>query len=413
MTSARRVAAATRSRTLTRSPTVVGYATCPLTEEVLALTEALVARASVSPDDAGCQELLIGRLERAGFQVERMRFGDVDNFWAVHPGSGIDATRPGPRLVLAGHTDVVPSGPVDAWSSAPFEPTVRDGHLYGRGAADMKSSLAAMVVAAERFTANHPNHPGCLGFLITSDEEADAVDGTVRVVEELGRRGVGIDHCVVGEPSSTARVGDVIRVGRRGSFSGHATVKGIQGHVAYPDQAVNPIHSGALALGKLVNTPWDDGDADFPPTSFQVSNVRAGTGAGNVIPGTFECSFNFRFNPEQTPEALALAVRRAFETAGADAKIDWHLSGMPFITRDGLLIDAARGAIAEIAGLDTRTSTSGGTSDGRFIAPTGAEVVEFGPVNETIHKVDERVALADLAPLSRIYETILERVLLA
>ena len=382
-----------------------------LTDEVFALTQALVARPSVSPDDAGCQEILIERLEAAGFGVERMRFGEVDNLWAVHPGPDPGATAPGPRFVLAGHTDVVPSGPVDAWSSPPFEPTVRDGFLYGRGAADMKSSLAAMVVAAERFVANHPHHAGCLGFLITSDEEADAVDGTVRVVAELARRGVGIDYCVVGEPSSTARVGDVIRVGRRGSFGATATVKGIQGHVAYPDQAVNPIHSAARALGTLVDTTWDEGDADFPPTSFQVSNVRAGTGASNVIPGACECSFNFRFNPKQTHDGLKAAVKRAFEAAGADAEFDWRLSGMPFITRGGKLIGAVREAVADIAGLETQTSTSGGTSDGRFIAPTGAEVVELGPVNETIHRVDERVALADLAPLSRIYEAILGRVL--
>ena len=350
------------------------------------------------------------RLEGAGFAVERMRFGEVDNFWAMHPSPCSDAAVREPLLVLAGHTDVVPSGPAVAWSSPPFEPTERDGFLYGRGCADMKSSLAAMVVAAERFVANHPDHPGSLGFLITSDEEADAVDGTVRVVEELFRRGVRIDYCVVGEPSSTARIGDVIRVGRRGSLGATATVRGVQGHVAYPDQAVNPIHSAVEALKTLVNTTWDEGDADFPPTSFQVSNVRAGTGATNVIPGEFECAFNFRFNPKQTPDGLAAAVERAFEAAGADATIDWKLSGMPFITRGGRLIDAVRGAIADIAG-QTETSTSGGTSDGRFIAPTGAEVVELGPVNETIHQVDERVALADLAPLARIYEAIVERLL--
>ena len=381
-----------------------------LTDEVLALTQALVARASVSPDDAGCQELLIERLESAGFAVERMPFGNVDNFWAIHPGTGRGAARE-PTLVLAGHTDVVPSGPVDAWSSPPFEPTVRDGFLFGRGAADMKSSLAAMVVAAEHFVANHPLHAGCLGFLVTSDEEADAVDGTVRVVEELVRRGVGIDYCVVGEPSSTSRVGDVIRVGRRGSFGATATVKGIQGHVAYPDQAINPIHVAACALGTLLDTTWDEGDADFPPTSFQVSNVRAGTGASNVIPGEFECAFNFRFNPKQSPDGLKAAVERAFERAGANTEFDWRLSGMPFITRGGRLIDAVRHAVADVGGLETRTSTSGGTSDGRFIAPMGTEVVELGPVNETIHQVDERVALADLAPLSRIYEAILERLL--
>ncbi|MDE0039764.1 MAG: succinyl-diaminopimelate desuccinylase [Gammaproteobacteria bacterium] len=384
-----------------------------MTDEVLALTQALVGHPSVSPDDAGCQELLIGRLEGAGFAVERMRFGEVDNFWAEHPSAcGHTAVRE-PRLVLAGHTDVVPSGPAASWSSPPFEPTVRDGFLYGRGAADMKSSLAAMVVAAERFVADHPDHPGCLGLLVTSDEEADAVDGTVRVVQELVRRGVGIDYCIVGEPSSSARVGDVIRVGRRGSLGATAKVKGLQGHVAYPEQAVNPIHSAVAALKTLVNATWDEGDSDFPPTSFQVSNVRAGTGAGNVIPGEFECAFNFRFNPTQTPDRLKAAVERAFEGAGADAEFDWRLSGMPFITRGGKLVDAVRQAIADVVGLETQTSTSGGTSDGRFIAPTGAEVVEIGPVNETIHQVNERVALADLAPLSRFYEVILKQMLLA
>ena len=385
-----------------------------LTDEVLSLTRAMVARASVSPRDAGCQELLITRLERVGFAVERMPFGDVDNFWAVHPipAPGTSAISE-PRLILAGHTDVVPSGPLDSWTSPPFEPTVRDGFLYGRGTADMKSSLAAMVIAAERFVANHPDHPGCLGFLITSDEEADAVDGTVRVVEELDRRGIGIDYCVVGEPSSSARVGDTVRIGRRGSFGGTVTVRGVQGHVAYPDQAVNPIHSAVQALARLAATTWDEGDADFPPTSFQVSNVQAGTGASNVIPGEFACSVNFRFNPRQTPDGLAAAVTRAFAAAGADATFDWKLSGMPFITRGGKLIDAVRQAIASVAGLDTRTSTSGGTSDGRFIAPAGAQVVELGPVNDTIHQVDERVPLADLAPLARMYEEIARRVLLA
>ena len=383
-----------------------------LDDQVLALTEALVARPSISPDDAGCQEILIDRLENAGFLIERMPFGDVDNLWAVHPGPSCDTQPAQPRLVFAGHTDVVPSGPPAEWSSPPFEPRVRDGFLYGRGTADMKASLAAMVVAAERFVAENPDHRGCLGLLITSDEEADAVDGTVRVVDELSRRGVGIDYCVVGEPSSTTHVGDVIRIGRRGSLGGKATVKGIQGHVAYPDQAVNPIHSAALALGALTSTTWDSGDADFPPTSFQVANVHAGTGATNVIPGELTCSFNFRFNPQQTPAGLMAAVVQAFETAGAETVFDWALSGMPFITRGGMLIDAVRQAVKQITGVETETSTSGGTSDGRFIAPTGAEVVELGPVNETIHKVNERVALADLAPLSRIYGEIIKGMLL-
>ena len=384
-----------------------------LTRDVLALTQSLVARPSVSPEDEGCQEILIERLAKAGFAVQRMPFGDVNNFWAVHPRAVHRFQHDGgePRLVLAGHTDVVPSGPVAAWSSPPFEPTIRDGFLYGRGAADMKSSLAAMVVAAERFVAGHPGHRGALAFLVTSDEETDAVDGTVRVVEELARRRIGIDYCVVGEPSSSARVGDVVRVGRRGSFDGTARVKGVQGHVAYPHQAVNPIHPAAVALGTLATRTWDEGDEEFPPTSFQVSNVRAGTGATNVIPGEFHCSFNFRFNPRQTPGNLLAAVEGAFEAAGADAEFDWRLSGMPFITRGGKLVDAVHHAIASVTGIETEKSTSGGTSDGRFIAPTGAEVVELGPVNDTIHKVDERVALADLAPLASMYQEILKRLL--
>ena len=387
---------------MTTSPSGV-----PGAEQVLAFTEALIERPSVSPDDCGCQELMLERLAKSGFECERMRFGDVDNFWATH-GAG----RGGEQLIFAGHTDVVPTGPPADWVSPPFEPTIRDGFLYGRGAADMKSSLAAMLVAAERFVAKHPDHPGTLAFLVTSDEEADAVDGTVRVVETLRRRGVELGCCVVGEPSSTACVGDVVRVGRRGSLSGVATVSGVQGHVAYPHLAVNPIHKAAAALSDLAAKRWDDGDDDFPATTFQVSNIHAGTGAGNVIPGELECRFNFRFNPRQTPEQLQAAVARAFAAAGADCKIEWRLSGLPFITRGGALIAAAKQAIAAVAGIHTQTSTSGGTSDGRFIAPAGAQVVELGPVNDTIHKVDERVAVADLGPLMRMYEQIAEALLL-
>ena len=374
-----------------------------LTAEVLALTRRLVERPSVSPDDCGCQGILGERLRAAGFAVESMRFGAVDNFWAVYPGGGTPSDRvwdpAEPRVVFAGHTDVVPSGPEEAWTSPPFEPTERDGFLYGRGTADMKSSLAAMVTAVERFVRNHPRPAGTVALLITSDEEADAVDGTVRVVEELARRRIGIDYCVVGEPSSATRLGDVIRIG-------------VQGHVAYPDKVVNPIHPTATALNDLVATTWDTGDADFPPTSFQVSNINAGTGATNVVPGELECAFNFRFNPQQTPGDLLAAVEKAFVDAEADCEFDWSLSGMPFITQEGKLLEAVRKSIAAVAGVDTETSTSGGTSDGRFIAPTGAEVVELGPVNDTIHKVDERVAIGDLAPLSRMYEQILERLLL-
>ena len=373
-------------------------------QEVLALTEALVQRPSVSPRDEGCQSVLIERLERCGFAIERMPFGDVSNFWATH-GAGA------PRLVFAGHTDVVPPGPDDAWQSPPFEPTRRDGFLYGRGAADMKSSLAAMVVAAERFVAAQPRHRGTLAFLITSDEEAEAVDGTVRVVETLTARATRIDFCVVGEPSSSERLGDVVRIGRRGSLSGSAVVQGVQGHVAYPQLAVNPIHHAVGALHDLAQRRWDDGDEDFPPTTFQVSNINAGTGAGNVVPGELDCQFNFRFSPLQQPAALCAAVEGAFVRAGADCRIDWKLSGNPFITRGGALVTAVEEAIASVTGVTTQTSTSGGTSDGRFIAPTGAQVVEFGPVNETIHKVNERVRIADLAPMALVYEHVAAKLL--
>ncbi len=375
------------------------------TADVLELARALIARPSVSPHDHGCQDILIERLQAGGFAIEQMRFGEVDNFWAVH-GSGE------PCIAFAGHTDVVPAGPEHEWRSPPFQPTLRDGYLYGRGAADMKSSLAAMVRAAERFVARYPEHPGMLALLVTSDEEADAVDGTVRVVDALVRRCQRIDYCVVGEPSSTARLGDVVRVGRRGSLNGTATVQGVQGHVAYPDQADNPIHAAAAALGELVATRWDGGDDDFPPTSFQVSNIHAGTGAGNVIPGELECWFNFRFNPRQAPETLKAMVARAFAAAGAECQLAWKLSGMPFITRGGTLVEAARQAVAAVAGLEARTSTSGGTSDGRFIAPAGAQLVELGPVNETIHKSNERIRVADLAPLAHMYEQIVSRLLL-
>ena len=369
---------------------------------VQALTAALIERPSVSPDDAGCQQLLGARLAAAGFAVQPMRFGAVDNFWATH-GAGA------PTVVFAGHTDVVPPGPATAWKSPPFVPTVRGGCLYGRGAADMKSSLAAMVVAAERFAAARPGHAGTLAMLVTSDEEAEAVDGTARVVAALRQRGVRLDYCVVGEPSSALRLGDTVRIGRRGSLSGAATVRGVQGHVAYPDQAVNPIHLAVAPLQRLTSAVWDDGDADFPPTSFQVSNIEAGTGAGNVVPGELACRFNFRFNPSQTPERLRRAVERAFSGLACD--FSWQLSGAPFLTRGGRLVAAVRAAIRAELGIATATSTSGGTSDGRFIAPAGAEVVELGPVNATIHKRNERVRLADLGPLARVYHAVAERLL--
>ena len=348
------------------------------------------------------RSLLGERLERAGFAVAPMPFGDVANFWATH---GAGATT----LIFAGHTDVVPPGPAAGWDSPPFAPTLRDGFLFGRGAADMKSSLAAMVVALERFVAAHPQHPGRLAMLVTSDEEADAVDGTAKVVAALRARSERLDYCVVGEPSSSQRLGDVVRVGRRGSLSGAATVRGVQGHVAYPDQAVNPIHAALEPLRRLAARAWDAGDADFPPTSFQISNIDAGTGAGNVIPGELRCRFNFRFNPTQTPAGLRRAVEEAF--AGVPCEFEWHLSGEPFLTRPGALLDAVQAALRAELGIEATTSTSGGTSDGRFIAPAGAEVVELGPVNATIHKRNECVALADLGPLARVYGAIAERLL--
>lgn len=371
----------------------------------LALTRELVALPSVTPEDGGCQDLMIRRLTSLGFAVERLAFGDVKNFWARRGSSG-------PLFVFAGHTDVVPTGPNEAWVSPPFVPEIRDGHLYGRGAADMKSGLAAMLVAAERFLGNHDGHRGSIGFLITSDEEGSAVDGTARVVEWLRNRGAAIDYCLVGEPSSRQHVGDVVRVGRRGSLSATLTVKGIQGHVAYPEDASNPIHSVLGALHDLSRREWDRGNAFFPPTSFQISNINAGTGASNVIPGELTAQFNFRFNTEQTADGLRAEAHAALEASGADFELDWATTGQPFLTRPGRLTQAVLDAVRDITGRTAETSTGGGTSDGRFIAPTGAEVVELGAVNATIHKVDENVAIADLEPLTRMYERVLENLLL-
>ena len=376
-----------------------------LTEEVLGLAEALVRRPSVTPQDAGCQALIAETLAPLGFVAEPMPFGDVSNLWARR---GTAA----PLFVFAGHTDVVPTGPVEAWSSPPFEPEVRGGALFGRGAADMKSSLAAMLVAVRRFVTNHPNHGGSLAFLITSDEEGVAVDGTARVVAALDRRGERIDFCVVGEPSSTERLGDVVRVGRRGSLNGTLSVQGVQGHVAYPDQALNPVHAALGVLDALARRRWDAGNDFFPPTGFQISNVAAGTGAHNVIPNTMTVQFNFRFNTEQTVAGLKDQVESAL-AEGVDARCEvmWSVSGLPFLTQPGRLTEAVTAAVREVAGHAPEQSTGGGTSDGRFIAPSGAEVVEVGPVNASIHKIDECVAVADLAPLTHIYEGILRRLL--
>ncbi len=371
----------------------------------LALTRELVELPSVTPEDGGCQDLMIERLAPLGFAVERLPFGDVQNFWARRGSTG-------PLFVFAGHTDVVPAGPLDSWSSPPFIAELRDGCLYGRGTADMKSSLAAMLVAVRRFIAEHGDHPGSIAFLVTSDEEGDAVDGTARVVEWLKARGTVIDHCLVGEPSSRERVGDVVRVGRRGSLSARLVVKGIQGHVAYPEDASNPIHSVLGALHDLAEREWDRGNASFPPTSFQISNINAGTGASNVIPGELTAQFNFRFNTEQTAEGLRAAAQAALDTSGAQFELTWAAPGQPFLTQPGRLTQAVLGAIRDVTGLAAETSTGGGTSDGRFIAPAGAEVVELGPVNATIHKIDEHVAVADLEPLARMYERILQHILL-
>ena len=337
--------------------------------------------------------------------MEHLPFGDVSNLWARR------GAEP-PLFVFAGHTDVVPPGPLASWTSPPFEPTIRNDALFGRGAADMKSSLAAMLVATERFVAANPQHPGSIAFLITSDEEGDAVEGTAKVVAELQRRGERMEWCVVGEPSSRQRLGDVMRVGRRGSLNATLTVRGVQGHVAYPDLALNPIHAALDALDLLAQRNWDAGNEFFPPTGFQISNVAAGTGAHNVIPGELQVQFNFRFNTEQTVAGLQAAVEAVFdERLPAPRELRWAASGLPFLTKPGRLTEAVAEAVREVAGITPEASTGGGTSDGRFIAPAGAEVVELGPVNASIHKIDEHVALADLGPLSRMYEGVLRRLL--
>lgn len=374
--------------------------------DVLDLTHDLISRRSVTPEDAGCQALIAGRLARAGFAVEHLRHGEVDNLWATH-GSG------GPTLVFLGHTDVVPSGPEEAWTSLPFEPTLRDGRLYGRGAADMKGSVAAMAVALERFVAAHPDHAGRIALLLTSDEEGPTnLDGVRRVAEAFRARGERIDWCVVGEPSSKERLGDLIRVGRRGSLSAALTVRGVQGHVAYPEKADNPIHAFAPALAELAATRWDEGNADFPPTSFQVSNLNAGTGATNVIPGALVAQINFRYSTASTAADLRARTEAILDRHGLAWQLDWNLSGEPFLSAaGGRLRETARAVCRELCGAEPEQSTGGGTSDGRFIAPLGAEVVELGPVNATIHKVDEHVAVADLERLPALYQAICERLL--
>jgi succinyl-diaminopimelate desuccinylase len=370
----------------------------------LELAKELISRQSVTPEDAGCQTMMAEHLAALGFRIEPMRFGDVDNLWARRGDSG-------PVFCFAGHTDVVPTGPVGDWTHDPFTPTVSNGMLYGRGAADMKGSLAAMLTATESFVREHADHRGSIAFLITSDEEGPAVDGTVRVVETLEARNEKIDWCLVGEPSSTARLGDVVKNGRRGSLGGRLLVHGIQGHVAYPHLARNPIHQVAPVLAELAGTRWDDGNDHFPPTTFQVSNVHGGTGASNVIPGSVEVVFNFRYSTETDDADLAHRVEAILQRHGLDYELEWNLSGRPFLTPDGELVQAARQAISETLGYETELSTAGGTSDGRFIAPTGAQVVELGPRNATIHKIDERVAVEDLAHLAAVYRRILVNLL--
>ena len=377
----------------------------------LHLVEQLIACRSVTPDDGGCQKIIRERLLPLGFSFETLMSGPDDfrvtNLWALRRGS--DPTAP--LLAFAGHTDVVPTGPLEQWSSDPFVPTHRDGRLYGRGAADMKSSLAAMVVAAEEFVSAHPTHRGSLAFLLTSDEEGPANDGTVKVVEWLQRQGIRLDACIVGEPTSVDRLGDMVKNGRRGSLSGRLTVKGVQGHIAYPHLAKNPIHLAAPALAELAAIEWDRGNRYFPPTSWQMSNIHAGTGATNVIPGALVVDFNFRFSTESTPESLRQRVHAVLDGHGLDYQLDWTLGGEPFLTPVGTLSEALDSAIRAETGLATELSTTGGTSDGRFIAKICPQVVEFGPLNASIHKIDEWVEVASLEPLKNIYRRTLESLL--
>lgn len=377
--------------------------------KTLELAKALIARRSLTPDDAGCQEILIERLKVLGFSIENMRFGPVDNFYARRGSSG-------PLLVFAGHTDVVPSGPVEKWHTPPFEPTIKDGMLYGRGSADMKTSIAAFIVAVEEFIAANPQHPGSIGLLITSDEEGIAIDGTVKVVEALAARNEKFDYCIVGEPTSNKVVGDMIKNGRRGSLSGKLIVKGVQGHIAYPHLVKNPIHMVAPAIKDLVETTWDNGNAYFPPTSWQISNINGGTGATNVVPGEVEILFNFRFCPEvdgqgSTEQNLRQRVHAILDNHGLDYDLEWEYSP-PYVTPPGELVEAISDAIQQAYGVTPELSTTGGTSDGRFIANICPQVIEFGPLNATIHKLNECVGVADIDPLKDTYRITLENLLL-
>jgi succinyl-diaminopimelate desuccinylase len=375
-----------------------------MTSATLKLACDLIARPSITPDDAGCQEMLIERLNAIGFECETMMFDDVTNLWARR---GSEA----PLLAFAGHTDVVPTGPLEQWHSDPFEPEVRDGMLYGRGAADMKSSIAAMVTACERFVAQHSDHQGSIALLITSDEEAIAINGTVKVIETLEARGEKIDWALIGEPSSQSRVGDVVKNGRRGSIGAKLVINGIQGHVAYPHKVDNPIHRAMPALHELARHEWDQGNSFFPPTSFQISNINAGTGVHNVVPGHAEVWFNLRYSTEIDAHKIIETTRSILDKHELDYDINWSISGYPFLTPEGELVNAAQQAIKQHVGITPSLQTTGGTSDGRFIAPTGAQVLELGPVNESIHKLNEHVSVDDLEQLSKIYETMLEQLL--
>ena len=381
--------------------------------DTLSLAEALIALPSVTPLDGGCQALIIERLQAVGFECTSLTFGPAEapviNLWAIKRGQGHAAGSP--TLAFAGHTDVVPTGPLDQWSSPPFVPSHRDGLLFGRGAADMKTSLAAMVVASEEFVAACPQHQGSIAFLITSDEEGPSVDGTVKVCQWLRAQGERLDACIVGEPTSVKAVGDMIKNGRRGSLSGKLRIQGIQGHIAYPHLARNPIHQAAPALAELVAIEWDQGNDHFPPTNWQMSNIHAGTGANNIIPGELVIDFNFRFSTVSTPDGLKARMHELLDKHGLQYSIDWTLGGRPFLTRPGTLIEAMRGAIKAVTGIDTELSTTGGTSDGRFIAQICPQVVEFGPVNASIHKINEHVAVDDIEPLKNIYRQTLERML--
>ena len=370
----------------------------------LDLSLQLLRQPSVTPEDHTCQTIMADRLSKIGFNIENMRFEDVDNLWARR---GTET----PVFCFAGHTDVVPTGKLDAWESDPFKPEIRDGKLYGRGSADMKTALAAMVVASERFVEKHPNHKGSIAFLITSDEEGPSINGTVKVVETLEARNEKLTWCLVGEPSSTNTLGDIVKNGRRGSLNANLTVKGKQGHVAYPHLAINPIHTAANAIAELCETVWDNGNEYFPATTFQISNINSGTGATNVVPGTLNTLFNFRYSTEVTAEQLKTRTLEILDRHGVEYDIQWTLSGLPFLTPVGELVNAARTAILNVTGTETELSTSGGTSDGRFIAPTGAQVLELGVLNATIHQINEHVNIDELEPLAEIYEQILVELL--